>query len=94
MLNSALAIERKVAMPKFDNSKKGQFVLKISPQSPQEIEDGDSPVGYLYLPNHPGPGTGCVAKTLRLLNLYEYSGGPDLCLDFDENNRLIGIEFT
>lgn len=54
-------------------------------------DDEDS--AYLYLPDHPGEGTtGCVAKQLRLSDLIADFDGPDIYLDLDENNMLIGIE--
>jgi hypothetical protein len=53
-------------------------------------EEGD--VAYVSLPDHPGEGTGgIVKKTVRLRDLMDHKR-PDLYLDFDKENRLIGIE--
>lgn len=74
--------------------------LKLQINQPDEadvdIDDNDEDsfeLAYLYLPSHPGEEAyGAVAKTIRLQDLYPYSGGPDINLDFDENNCIIGIE--
>jgi len=56
------------------------------------VSASDQDVAYLYLPDHPGPGTpGAVAKQVRLSDLLMYNG-PDLYLDLDEHGHLIGIE--
>ena len=52
--------------------------------------EGD--VAYVSLPDHPGVVYGAVTKTLRLMDLVGDYKGPDLHLDFDKENRLIGIE--
>ena len=45
-----------------------------------------------FSPDHPGKGTGgIVEKTVRLRDLMDHKGS-DLYLDFDKENRLIGIE--
>jgi hypothetical protein len=55
------------------------------------ISRGDDDA-YVSLPDHPGKGTpGVVKKTVRLSDLLDYKG-PDLYLDLDKENRLIGIE--
>jgi hypothetical protein len=53
-------------------------------------EEGD--VAYISLPDDPGVVFGVVKKQLRLRDLVGDHGGPDLYLDFDKENRLIGIE--
>ena len=64
---------------------KGKIDLKVSKTK--------SPVAYLSLPGHPGEGTpGCVKKTVRLSDLCGSYGGPDVYLDYDIDNTLIGIE--
>lgn len=63
----------------------GKIELKVS--------DDDHDVAYVSLPDHPGAGTsGCVKKTLRLLEHIPDYEGADIMLDFDADNRLIGIE--
>lgn len=63
----------------------GKIKLKVS--------DDDADVAYVSLPDHPGIGTdGCVKKTLRLLDHIPDYEGADIMLDFDADNRLIGIE--
>jgi len=53
----------------------------------------DEDVAYLYLPDHPGEGqAGCVSKQVRLSDLIAGLDGPDVYLDFDKNQKLIGIE--
>ena len=51
-------------------------------------------VAYISLPDHPGVGIvpGVTKKQLRLRDLVGDYEGPDLYLDFDKENRLIGIE--
>ena len=58
-----------------------------------EDEDGEV-VAYLRLPAHPGPGKAVVKKNVRLRDVVEDYHGPDLFLDFDENNVLLGIEIV
>ena len=56
------------------------------------ISDDDDGVGYLVLPDHPGPGTPrAVAKQVKLKDLVIY-GGADIHLDFDKDGNLIGLE--
>jgi hypothetical protein len=49
-------------------------------------------VAYLSLPEHPGRGKATVKKNVRLRDVIEDYTGPDLFLDFDENNVLLGVE--
>ena len=54
---------------------------------------GENKLGYVYLPDHPGRlSFGCVVRQLRLCELIENYSGPDIHLDFDKNDKLIGIE--
>jgi hypothetical protein len=63
---------------------KGKIELKIS-------EGGSA--AYISLPDHPANAVpGSVQKTLRLLDLHPDHAGPDVYFDFDNENRLIGIE--
>lgn len=49
--------------------------------------------GYVYLPDHPGPGTpGCVVRSLDVFTLDERLRGLQVVLDIDANDRIIGIE--
>jgi hypothetical protein len=58
-----------------------------------EVSPNDVSVAYISLPDHPGRGTsGAVVKQLRLLDLCGIYKGPDIYLDFDKENRLVGIE--
>jgi hypothetical protein len=53
----------------------------------------DSDTAYVELPGHPGAGTpGCVKRTICLDDLIDNFSGPRVHLDFDANDRLIGIE--
>jgi hypothetical protein len=57
------------------------------------VSESESPVAYVSLPDHPRDGTaGCVAKTLRLRDLCGAYVGPDVYLDFNRENCLIGLE--
>jgi hypothetical protein len=63
----------------------GRIELKVSPP--------DEDVAYVSLPDHPGKGTpGVVVRQVRLRDIMNAYGGPDLYFDFDQENRLIGIE--
>jgi Protein of unknown function (DUF2283) len=58
-----------------------------------EVSRGDRKVAYLSLPDHPGAGTpGVVVKQLRLIELCGKYTGPDIYLDFDKDNQIVGIE--
>jgi hypothetical protein len=57
------------------------------------ISADDENVAYFKLPDHPGHGVqGIVAKQLRLRDLCGSYKGPDIFLDFDKKDCLIGIE--
>ena len=62
-----------------------RIILKVSKDDPE--------VGYVYLPQHPGPGNhGVIRSQKRLFDLIEDYKGIDVYLDFDENGELLGIE--
>lgn len=75
---------------------KSRYKLQINEPEEQDAEDDDEEFeqpAYLYLPSHPGENVyGAVAKTIRLQDIYPYNGGPDVNLDFDQHNNIIGIE--
>lgn len=53
----------------------------------------DSHTAYIALPGFPLRATsGCVARTVALDDLVENYSGPRVHLDFDKEQRLIGIE--
>ncbi|MEM9571683.1 MAG: DUF2283 domain-containing protein [Pseudomonadota bacterium] len=55
--------------------------------------DDELEAGYVYLPDHPGPGTpGCVARSIDVFELDQRLRGLQIILDVDENDRVIGIE--
>jgi len=57
------------------------------------ISEDDPDVAYLALPEHPGRGTyGVTCKQVRLLELIPGYRGPDIYLDFNNADVLIGIE--
>jgi hypothetical protein len=49
-------------------------------------------VAYLKLPNYPRTGHCKMSRTIRLIDLVGTYRGPDVILDFDEENILVGIE--
>ena len=51
--------------------------------------------GYIYLPNHPGPGTpGCVRRSLDVFAFDPNLRGYQIILDVDDQDRIIGIEIV
>lgn len=49
--------------------------------------------GYIYLPDHPGPGTpGCVSRSIDVFDLDESLRGAQVILDLDAQNRIIGMQ--
>ncbi len=57
-----------------------------------EIGSEDGNIVTISLPDRPSEITyGIVKETVRLIDLIDYSG-PEVVLEFDEENRLIGIE--
>jgi hypothetical protein len=59
------------------------FILEVS-------EDGYS--AYLRLPGNPGKGFP-VSRTLNLADVLGNYNGPDISIDFDQEDRMIGVEF-
>jgi hypothetical protein len=57
-----------------------------------EVSEDDEDVAYLRLPGHPGTRPGVVKKTVNLRSVLGDYSGPDLNLDFDADNVLIGVE--
>ena len=56
-------------------------------------QGGEPDVAYLSLPDHPGRGSaGSVARQVRARDHIENYNGPDLYLDFDKDDVLIGVE--
>lgn len=65
--------------------------LIVAEHGPDDPDD--DVVAYLQLPDHPRKGTvGCVANTIRLLDIIPNHKGADIYLDFGSDGRLIGIE--
>ena len=64
----------------------GKIELKISEDDPL--------VAYVSLPAHPRSdrSAGCVAKTVRLIELMPEHKGADIIMDFDDRGEIIGIE--
>jgi hypothetical protein len=57
-----------------------------------QVSEDDEDVAYLRLSGHPGTVRGVVKRTVALRKVLGDYSGPDLNLDFDENNVLIGVE--
>ena len=58
-----------------------------------KLSEDDPDVGYIYLPCHPGAGTpGAVDFQKNLRELIKDYKGPDVYLDFNSDNELIGVE--
>jgi len=63
-----------------------------------EITRGDSDLGdmgYIYLPGYPNPDvvtSGIIQKQMALHELIKNYQGPAIYLDFDKEEKLIGIE--
>ena len=74
------------------DKKRKSVKLKLVAQNPDD--EADEVCGYLYLPNHPQDASKPTFRTVRLQDLYSYNGWPDIYLDFDEQNRIIGIELA
>lgn len=53
----------------------------------------DPDVAYLYLPGHPGEKNKNIIKTqIRLYDIIKNYKGPDIYLDVDQNDNVVGIE--
>ena len=59
-----------------------------------DISEDDDEVAYLRLPTHPGTAPGIARRSVRLRELLKDYKGPDINLDFDEGDVLIGIEIV
>lgn len=58
-----------------------------------KVSDDDKNVGYLYLPDHPKKlVVGLTKKQIHLRDLIDQYKGPDILLDFNVDNVLVGIE--
>ena len=60
-----------------------------------KVSEDDDDVGYLYLPQHPRiiqSQSGKTVKQIRLIEIIEDYKGPDVILDFNIENVLVGIE--
>ncbi len=57
-----------------------------------EVSEDDQYVAYLKLPTYPRKTQFRVSKTIRLVDYIGGYKGPDIMLDFDEAEVLIGIE--
>lgn len=58
-----------------------------------KISEDDDLVGYLYLPDHPKTLVcGLTKKQIALRSLIDGYKGPEILLDFNANDMLIGIE--
>lgn len=58
------------------------------------ISEDDEDVAYLRLPSHPGTKPFLVKRTVSLRDLLGDYEGPDINLDFNAKNVLIGIEIV
>jgi hypothetical protein len=55
--------------------------------------EDDHHQSYVELADHPHELVShCVQRSIRVHNLIENYDGPSIVIDFDENNRAIGIE--
>ena len=69
-----------------ENANKNKFAL-------ESTSTGDA--AYVYLPDHPGSGkAGVVAVQVRLKDVWPSYEGPDIHLDFDKNQKLVGIDIS
>lgn len=58
-----------------------------------KISEDDESVGYVYLPNELDEEKKKVKKTINLSDVIDYEGVP-ICLDFNEDGVLLGIEIV
>lgn len=54
--------------------------------------EGDYHQAYVELADHPHKLIACVHRTVRIHNFIQDYDGPGIGIDFDINNRAIGIE--
>lgn len=58
----------------------------------ERSKDGD--MAYLFLPKHPGKGVPRVTvKQISLHSIVNSYQGPEIILDFDKDDEIIGMEF-
>lgn len=58
-----------------------------------KVSKDDPDVAYLYLPGHPGEKKENSIKTqIRLFDIIKNYKGPDIYLDIDQKDNVIGIE--
>lgn len=65
--------------------KNNKIYLKVSKDDPD--------VAYVYLPGHPGDKKDNIIKMqIRLIDIIKNYKGPDIYLDNDQKDNVIGIE--
>lgn len=58
-----------------------------------KVSEDDPDVAYLYLPGHPGEKKENIVKSqIRLYDIIQSYKGPDIYLDIDHEDNVIGIE--
>ncbi|OYX45795.1 MAG: hypothetical protein B7Y90_18225 [Alphaproteobacteria bacterium 32-64-14] len=57
-----------------------------------ELFSNQARIAYVTLPKHPGSASKIAHKMVRLESLIPGYEGPEVLLDFGDNNELIGIE--
>lgn len=70
--------------------------MSVISYEPIQLEaSSDDKTAYVLLPDHPKHVTaGVVNKQIKLSDVIDSYKGPDIYLDFNSNNVLIGIEVT
>ena len=56
-----------------------------------KVSEDDPDVAYLYLPGHPGE-KNIIKTQIRLHDIIKNYKGPDIYLDIDQKDNIIGIE--
>ncbi len=58
-----------------------------------KVSEDDPDVAYLYLPGHPGGKKENIIKSqIRLYDIIKNYKGPDIYLDIDHEDNVIGME--
>ncbi|NLL05400.1 MAG: DUF2283 domain-containing protein [Clostridiaceae bacterium] len=58
-----------------------------------KVSENDPDVAYLYLPGHPGEKRKNIVKSqIRLYDVIKNYKGPDIYLDIDYEDNVIGLE--
>lgn len=57
-----------------------------------KASEDDPEVAYLYLPGHPGGGENIIKRQIRLYDVIKNYKGPDIYLDIDYEDNVIGME--